>query len=97
VKVFFDNCTSPVFASTLHGFILHDGHAAYHIRDVPGLESGRHATDLQWIEHLRQAREPWLFISGDRRILTNPAERGTKVGGPSWVRSRAFVPEDTLA
>lgn len=75
MKVFFDNCTPPVFASTLHGFIQHEGHCAFHIRDVPGLPKGRHSTDLEWIDLLRQAPERWMFITGDRRLVKNPAER----------------------
>jgi hypothetical protein len=35
LKVFFDNCTSPVLASTLDGFIRHRGHSAHHIRTLP--------------------------------------------------------------
>jgi hypothetical protein len=75
VRVLFDNCTSPVFASTLHGFIQHFGHQAFHIRDVPGLSNGRHSPDLEWIKLLRMAPELWIFISGDGRILKNQAER----------------------
>lgn len=75
MKVFFDNCTPPVFASTLHGFIQHEGHSAFHIRDVPGLPNGRHSTDLEWIDLLRKAPERWMFITGDRRLVKNPAER----------------------
>lgn len=75
MKVFFDNCTQPVFASTLHGFIRHEGHSAFHIRDVPDLPRGRHSTDLEWIDLLRQAPERWMFITGDRRLVKNPAER----------------------
>jgi len=75
VNVFFDNCTSPVFAATLDGFIRWFGHRAYHIKDVPGLRSGRHATDLEWISHLQADNASWIFISGDGRILKNRAER----------------------
>lgn len=75
MNVFFDNCTSPVFATTLHGFIQHQGHAATHIRDVDGLPNGRHSTDLEWIELLRKSNDQWLFISGDGRVLRNSAER----------------------
>lgn len=75
MNVFFDNCTSPVFAATLDGFIRTFGHQAYHIKDVPGLENGRHATDLEWISHLQADNASWIFISGDGRILKNRAER----------------------
>ncbi|MCM2475389.1 hypothetical protein HGO38_18060 [Rhizobium sp. CG5] len=75
MKVFFDNCTAPVLASTLHGFIVHSGHAAVHIKDIAELPRGRHSTDLEWIDLLRSATEVWIFVSGDKRILKNPAER----------------------
>jgi hypothetical protein len=75
VNVFFDNCTAPAFATTLHGFISHQGHAAFHIKDVPGLPKGRHSADLDWIAHLRNSPDAWIFISGDARVLKNPAER----------------------
>lgn len=75
MKVLFDNCTAPLFASTLNGFISHYGHEAIHIGDVAGLPNGRHSTDVEWIEYLRASPEVWTFISGDGRILKNPAER----------------------
>jgi hypothetical protein len=75
VNVFFDNCTSPVFASTLHGFIEHEGHAGFHIRDISALPNGRNSADLDWIEHLRKSNDDWMFISGDGRVLRNSAER----------------------
>jgi hypothetical protein len=62
-------------ATTLHGFIGHYQHAAFHIKDIPGLKHGRNSTDLEWISHLRSRPEDWIFISGDGRILKNPAER----------------------
>ena len=75
MNVFFDNCTAPLLASTLHGFIQHYGHAAFHIKDLPGLPRGRHSDDIDWINHLRRQPENWIFVSGDGRILKNPAER----------------------
>jgi hypothetical protein len=75
VNVLFDNCTSPVLAASLDGFIRSSGDRAFHISEAPGLPKGRHTPDLEWIERLRQASESWLFISGDRRVLKNPAER----------------------
>jgi hypothetical protein len=75
VNVFFDNCTAPVLASTLHGFITHEGHAAFHIKDIKGLPKGRHTADIDWINFLRNDLKIWMFISGDGRILKNPAER----------------------
>jgi hypothetical protein len=72
VKVFFDNCTSPVLAATLDGFIRHKGHSARHIMDLP---CGRHATDLEWIEMLAKERRTWMVVTGDDRIQRNKAER----------------------
>lgn len=71
----FDNCTAPVLASTLDGFISFDGHGAFHIKDVEGLKNGRSSTDIAWIEHLRNAPTLWIFITGDAQVLKNPAER----------------------
>jgi hypothetical protein len=75
LNVFFDNNTAPVLASTLNGFISHQGHKAFHIRDVPGLPNGRHSTDIEWIDHLRRSPDVWIFVSFDGRILKNKAER----------------------
>ena len=75
MKVLFDNCTPPVFAATLHGFIQHEGHAAHHIKDVSGLPKGRNSTDLEWINLLRQTPERWMFVTGDKRLMKNSAER----------------------
>jgi hypothetical protein len=75
VKVLFDNCTAPVLASTLDGYIQHETHRAFHIKDVPGLPNGRHSTDLEWINLLKISNDRWIFISGDGRVLKNPAER----------------------
>lgn len=71
----FDNCTSPVLASTLDGFISIEGHRAFHIKDVPGLPNGRNASDVEWIAHLHDSAQVWIFITGDTRVLKNPAER----------------------
>ena len=75
MKVLFDNCTQPVSASTLDGFISHSGHRAFHIKDIKELPRGRHSSDLEWIEFLRSSPDVWIFISGDGRILRNKAER----------------------
>lgn len=75
MNVLFDNCTQPVLATTLHGFISHEGHSASHIRDVKGLPDGRHSKDLEWIDFLRRSNDEWIFLTGDGRVLRNPAER----------------------
>jgi hypothetical protein len=72
LKVFFDNCTSPVMAEAIHGYLTHKQQAASHIRDLP---CGRHATDVEWIAYLRESGDDWLVFTGDRRIQRNRAER----------------------
>jgi hypothetical protein len=72
MKVFFDNCTSPVLASTLDGFIRHEGHEAWHIGDLP---CGRNASDVEWIALLSAAPDDWIVVSGDGRFRRNKAER----------------------
>lgn len=75
MNVFLDNCLPPAFAATLDGFIRFSGHRAFHIKDVVGLPKGRHSTDLEWITHLQKDPEAWIFITGDKRVMKNPAER----------------------
>lgn len=75
MNVLFDNCTAPLFVAPLGAFIAAFGHCAFHIKDVPGLPRGRHSTDLEWIEHLRRDPGDWFFVSGDGRLLRNPATR----------------------
>lgn len=70
MNILFDNCTSPVMASTLHGFIRSDGHHALHIRDLPL----SHPTDIEWINYLAGTKQEWLVITGDQRIRKNRAE-----------------------
>jgi hypothetical protein len=72
LKFFFDNCTSPRLASTLHGFIETDGHSAFHVKD---LACGRHAPDIEWIKMLGDDNAIWTVVTGDHRILKNHAER----------------------
>tara|TARA_Y100000815_G_scaffold238759_1_gene233247 strand:+ start:86 stop:505 length:420 start_codon:yes stop_codon:yes gene_type:complete len=75
VNVFFDNCTSPVLARTLDGFISNFDDRAFHIGDISGMPNGRNASDLDWIRFLKSSNTHWIFISNDRRILKNSAER----------------------
>jgi hypothetical protein len=82
LKIFFDNCTSPVLSETLNGFVAHLGHQAFHIKDLP---CGRHASDLEWIEML--ARDPgvWILVTGDTRIQKNKAQRAAyRSAGLRW-------------
>jgi hypothetical protein len=71
VKVFFDNCTSPVLAQTLNGFVNHRGHEAVHLRDRFAQDSA----DVEWITALGEEEETWVVITGDDRIRKNRAER----------------------
>ena len=75
MNLFFDNCTSPIFAAALDAVISADGHRAVHIKDVPGLPKGRHSLDLEWIDHLRRDVLRWIFVTGDDRARKNPATR----------------------
>lgn len=75
MNVFFDNCTAPLLATTLHGFIIHSGHSATHIKDVSGLPNGRHSSDLEWISHLQTDPRNWIFVTDDGRVLKNSATR----------------------
>ena len=72
MRIFCDNCTSPVLAETLNGFVTHRRHDAIHIRD---LRCGRHASDIEWIEYLASTGDDWLVVTGDMRIHRNKAER----------------------
>lgn len=77
MNFFFDNCTSPVLAETIDGFIRHrDGHA-WHIRDCAsaGLALSRHATDTDWMAALGADPRDWVVVTGDRRIGAVPAEK----------------------
>ena len=75
MKVFFDNCTSIVFAQTLDGFIRHQGHSAHHVSEIEDLPNGRHSADVEWIDFLRRSNDVWIFVTGDHRVLKNQAER----------------------
>jgi hypothetical protein len=75
VNVLFDNCTAPLFAAPLDAFIADFRHRAFHIKDVQALPKGRDSTDLEWIEYLRRDPGDWIFVSGDGRLVRNPAIR----------------------
>ncbi|MGI3902349.1 MAG: hypothetical protein ACRYGP_02765 [Janthinobacterium lividum] len=72
MRIFVDNCLSPVLASTLNGYVAHLGHDAVHIKDMP---CGRSAADVDWMALLRATGEEWLVITGDLRIQKNRPER----------------------
>jgi predicted nuclease of predicted toxin-antitoxin system len=56
VKLLFDNCTSPVLAETLNGFVNHLGHEAVHIRN----RFAANTTDVEWIAALGSERKRGL-------------------------------------
>jgi hypothetical protein len=86
LEVFFDNCTTPVFAATLDALISREGHRARHVRQMSdyGFEAGTDGVD--WIARLGSDGD-WTVITGDQRIRKNLAER------TAWIRAglRGFV------
>jgi hypothetical protein len=64
-----------MFAAVLDALIALDGHRAFHIKDVPGLPKGRDSEDEDWIRRLHQDDLRWIFLSGDSRVVKNPATR----------------------
>lgn len=101
MNVFFDNCTAPVLASTLNGFISHYGHLAVHISNIPELPNGRHSPDLEWIDFLRRDSRVWIFVSADTRVLKNAAERAAlrSAGLHGFITAKGFqkMPVEKLA
>ena len=71
MRVFFDNCTSPVLAETLNGFIKHRGHDAVHLRD----HFSPATPDIEWIKALALVKVEVVVITGDTRIHRNKPER----------------------
>lgn len=72
MRIFVDNCISHVVASTLNGYVVHLGHDAVHIRDMP---CGPNAADVTWIADLRASPDDWLVLTGNLRISRNRPER----------------------
>lgn len=75
MKIFFDNCTSPVLAHTLDGFVRHLHHRAHHIRELQELGLSGSSADIEWITALTSDSDDWILVTGDRRLLKNKAER----------------------
>ncbi len=77
MNFFFDNCTSPVLAETVGGFVRHLEQTACHIRDggTAGLPVSRNATDAEWIAALGADPREWIVVTSDRRIGRVRAER----------------------
>jgi hypothetical protein len=87
VKVFFDNCTSPVFAGCLNALIKPDGDEARHVRFMPEYGFTHKTDDVDWITRLGADPASWIAITGDQRIRKNEAELR------AWIRAglKAFV------
>ncbi|MCV0387564.1 MAG: hypothetical protein K5821_14275 [Nitrobacter sp.] len=87
MKVFFDNCTSPVFAGSLDALIRPLGHAAWHVRFMKEFGFSHDTPDIDWITGLAADSSDWIVVTGDQRIRKNLAERA------AWIRAglKAFV------
>jgi hypothetical protein len=87
LKVFFDNCTSPVFAAALNAVIQPLGHEARHVRFMPEFGFAHNTPDVDWIKGLGADHSVWIVVTGDHRIRKNKAERA------AWIRAglKAFV------
>jgi hypothetical protein len=83
VRVFFDNCTSPIFANALNALISPNGQSARHVRFMPDYGFDGSTPDIDWITKLG-ADQPadWIVITGDQRIRKNLAER------KAWIRAQ---------
>ncbi|MDH2349558.1 hypothetical protein QCM80_02520 [Bradyrhizobium sp. SSUT112] len=87
MKVFFDNCTPPVFAGCLNALIQPDGEEARHVRFMPEYGLTHATADVEWITRLGSDAASWVVITADQRIRKNEAER------TAWIRAglKAFV------
>lgn len=88
MRVFFDNCTSPVLAHVLDALLSPQGGRAEHVREMPLYGFDGRSADEEWIGRLAQdAPKDWIVVTGDHRIRKNKAERR------AWNRSglKGFV------
>jgi hypothetical protein len=87
LNIFFDNCTSPVFAGCLDALVSPTGHRARHIRLMPEYGFTGKTEDVDWITRLANDPAVWIVVTGDQRIRKNVVERA------AWIRAglRAFV------
>ena len=85
MNVLFDNCTSPVLAKTLDGYISSYGHRSFHLCHNHQLSVDRNATDEAWINAIGQDERVWFIVTGDDRIRKNQilraALRGANIRG----------------
>jgi hypothetical protein len=91
LKVFFDNCTTPVFAGALDAFIRPLGHQARHVRQMDDYGFTHNTEDVDWIKRLGSEGD-WIVITGDQRIRKNLAERTAwkRAGLKGFVLARAY-------
>ncbi|MEZ5820400.1 MAG: hypothetical protein R3D82_06295 [Xanthobacteraceae bacterium] len=87
MNIFFDNCTSPVFAGCLDALVSPLGHRARHVRLMPEYGFTEKTDDVDWITRLASDPAVWIVITGDQRIRKNVAEHA------AWTRAglRGFV------
>lgn len=88
MRIFFDNCTSPVLAEVLNAYIRTEGGVARHVRDMADYGFRHDTPDIDWIERLHQDRPAdWVVLTNDLRISRNKANRA------AWLRSglKGFV------
>lgn len=85
MNVLFDNCTSPVLASTLDGYIISYGHRSFHLCHQHELGVDRNASDEAWIDAVGRDSRVWIVVTGDDRIRKNQilraALRGANIRG----------------
>ena len=88
MRVFFDNCTSPVLPASIHAFLETKGASAHHVRFMKDYGFDENTIDEDWIRRLGEDKPAdWIVVTGDKRITRNKAERA------AWVRAglRGFV------
>jgi hypothetical protein len=88
LRIFFDNCTSPVLPAALHAFLETKGSSAHHVRFMSDYGFDEHTDDEEWIKRLGSDKPAdWIVVTGDKRITRNKAERA------AWVRTglKGFV------
>ena len=93
MRAFFDNCTSPVLAVCLHGFLERQGSSARHVRFMSDYGFDKDTVDAEWIKRLGEDKpSDWIVVTGDKRITKNKAERAAwvKAGLKGFVLAPAF-------
>lgn len=76
MRIFFDNCTSPVLAEVLDAYIRSYGGTARHIRGMINYGLRHDSTDIEWIERLNLDRPAdWVVITNDAQIRRHKANR----------------------